>query len=274
MVIAYDANARFWVSREFPRVAFANRMEFCAKWGRSAGNESAALQATREPAAKHGMFTGIIEHSGAIESLSIHNDGGRVTIHAPSIAASLAVSNSIAVNGCCLTVVTLDQERFSADLSGETVRKTSFGTDSQGLRVGSRVNLERPLTAGKEFGGHFVLGHVDGVGYVNNLRREGDNWWYGVKVPEGFARYIVPKGSITIDGISLTVARWSNDIAEIAVIPFTYEHTNMSDRQVGDAVNLEGDILGKYVERHLEARNAASESQPGLTPARLLAEGF
>lgn len=221
------------------------------------------------------MFTGIIENSGTIEALSIHQDGGRVTVHAPNVAPSLALSNSIAVNGCCLTVVTLDKERFSADLSGETVRKTSFGSGPQSLKVGDRVNLEQPLTAGKEFGGHFVLGHVDSVGHVSNLQREGENWWYGVRVPKDFVRYIVPKGSITIDGISLTVARWNNGIAEVAVIPYTYEHTNIRDRQSGDAVNLEGDILGKYIERHLEARNAAVESDSAaLTLARLREEGF
>jgi riboflavin synthase len=220
------------------------------------------------------MFTGIIEHLGTIESLSIDDNGGRVTIHAPRVASSLAQSNSIAVNGCCLTVVSLDNERFSADLSGETVRKTSFGAGSQGLEVGSRVNLEQPLTAGKEFGGHFVLGHVDGVGRVAHLRPEGDNWWYGVQVPEEFSRYIVPKGSITIDGVSLTVARWSHSIAEIAVIPYTYEHTNLRDRKPGDAVNLEGDILGKYVERHLDAREAGSESPSSRTLAQLREEGF
>jgi riboflavin synthase len=220
------------------------------------------------------MFTGIIEHLGTIESLSIDDNGGRVTIHAPRVASSLAQSNSIAVNGCCLTVVSLDNERFSADLSGETVRKTSFGAGSQGLEVGSRVNLEQPLTAGKEFGGHFVLGHVDGVGRVAHLRPEGDNWWYGVQVPEEFSRYIVPKGSITIDGVSLTVARWSHSIAEIAVIPYTYEHTNLRDRKPGDAVNLEGDILGKYIERHLEAREATSESASSRTLAQLREEGF
>jgi riboflavin synthase len=221
------------------------------------------------------MFTGIIENSGTIEALSIHQGGGRVTVHAPNVAPSLALSNSIAVNGCCLTVVTLDKERFSADLSGETVRKTSFGSGPQGLKVGDRVNLEQPLTAGKEFGGHFVLGHVDSVGHVSNLQREGENWWYGVRVPKDFVRYIVPKGSITIDGISLTVARWNNGIAEVAVIPYTYEHTNIRDRQSGDAVNLEGDILGKYIQRHLEARNAAVESDSAaLTLARLREEGF
>src|SRR5258708_35803799 len=111
------------------------------------------------------MFTGIIEHLGTIESLALRDDGGRVTIHAPTLASSLAVSNSIAVNGCCLTIVSVDHDKFSADLSGETVRKTSFGANSgTALRKGSRVNLEQPLTAGKEFGGHFVLGHVDGTG--------------------------------------------------------------------------------------------------------------
>ena len=107
-----------------------------------------------------------------------------------------------------------------------------------------------------------------------HLRPEGDNWWYGVQVPEEFSRYIVPKGSITIDGVSLTVARWSHSIAEIAVIPYTYEHTNLRDRKPGDAVNLEGDILGKYIERHLEAREAASESPSSRTLAQLREEGF
>jgi riboflavin synthase len=220
------------------------------------------------------MFTGIVEHVGTVESLSLPSDGGRVTIHAPTLAASLAVSNSIAVNGCCLTVVSLENERFSADLSGETVRRTSFGAGGSGVKTGSRVNLEQPLTAGKEFGGHFVLGHVDGVGRVTHLRPEGESWWYGVQVPEELARYIIPKGSITIDGISLTVARWHDHIAEIAVIPYTYAHTNLRDRKPGDPVNLEGDVLGKYVEQHLEARHAAAPSPSRLTLARLSEEGF
>ena len=218
------------------------------------------------------MFTGIIEHLGTIEALSLQNDGGRVTIHAPTLATKLAASNSIAVNGCCLTITSVDKDRFSADLSGETIRKTSFGASGGALKKGARVNLEQPLTAGKEFGGHFVLGHVDGTGRVAHLRPEGDNWWYAVRLPEDFARYIVPKGSITIDGISLTVANWREHIAEIAVIPFTYGHTNIRGRKPGDAVNLEGDILGKYVERYLEARKEASTSR--LTAASLVEQGF
>ncbi len=218
------------------------------------------------------MFTGIIEHLGSVESLALQSEGGRVTIHAPTLASKIAVSNSIAINGCCLTIISVDNDRFSADLSGETIRKTSFGATSGALKKGARVNLEQPLTAGKEFGGHFVLGHVDGTGQVAHLRPEGENWWYGVQIPEEFARYIVPKGSITIDGISLTVANWRDGIAEIAVIPYTYKHTNIRDRKPGDAVNLEGDIVGKYVERYLEARKEASASR--LTIANLVEQGF
>lgn len=215
------------------------------------------------------MFTGIIEHLGTVESLKANADGGRLTIHAPSFANHLAVSNSVAVNGCCLTVVELDKERFSFDLSGETLRKTSIGE----WKTGTRVNLERPLTAGKEFGGHFVLGHVDTVGRVARLEPEGENWWYGVEVPESFARSIVPQGSISIDGISLTVARWNGRVAEIAIIPYTYDHTNVRDKKLGDAVNLEGDILGKYVERYLEAR-ANVKPASGLSVEELISQGF
>ena len=218
------------------------------------------------------MFTGIVEHQGTIESLSIASDGGRVTIHAPSVAPSLAVSNSIAVNGCCLTIMDLHNGRLSADLSGETVSKTSFGVKGGALRKGARVNLEQPLTTGQEFGGHFVLGHVDAIGRVKHLTPEGENWWFGVEVPEEFARHIVPKGSITIDGISLTVARWQDNIVDIAVIPYTYEHTNIRDCKPGDAVNLEGDILGKYVERYLEARKDSATSK--LSIDHLIARGF
>ena len=221
------------------------------------------------------MFTGIIEHFGTIESLTVTDDGGRVTIHAPTLADSLTVSKSVAVNGCCLTVVSLENARFSADLSGETVAKTAFGSGASGLKEGARVNLEQPLSAGKEFGGHFVLGHVDTVGRVVSLQSEGESWIYSVQVPEDFARYVVPKGSITIDGISLTVARWSDAVVSIAVIPYTYDHTNIRDRKPGDAVNLEGDVLGKYIERHLAAREAAAtDAESALSVGRLIDQGF
>jgi riboflavin synthase len=215
------------------------------------------------------MFTGIIEHLGRVESLTVQEDGGRLRIHAPSVAPHLAIANSIAVNGCCLTAVELDAERFAADLSGETIRKTSIGE----WKPGTCVNLERPMTAGKEFGGHFVLGHVDTVGRVTRLHPEGENWWYGVEVPESFGKHVVPQGSIAIDGISLTVARWNGRVAEMAIIPFTYDHTNLCEKRIGDAVNLEGDVLGKYIERYLEARRDAKPTT-NLTIDQLVAQGF
>ena len=215
------------------------------------------------------MFTGIIEHLGTIKTLSLDEQGGRITIQAPSLATSLAISGSVAVNGCCLTVVACDKKSFSADLSAETLNKTTFSS----LNEGDRVNLEHPLTAGKEFGGHFVLGHVDGTGTVAAMEPEGDSWRYSVRVPEEIAKYIVPKGSITIDGISLTVANWENEIAEIAVIPFTYEHTNIRDRKPTDVVNLEADILGKYIEQHLEARANRAAKTP-ISLQSLVAQGF
>src|SRR6202140_743355 len=140
------------------------------------------------------MFTGIIEHVGRIESLEKTSGGARLRVHAGPVAAALAVSNSVAVNGCCLTVVELSGEIFSADLSGETLRRTSLGE----MKPGARVNLERPLSAGKELGGHFVQGHVDGVGRVTRLAQEGANWWLGVRVPEEIERSVALKGSIAI----------------------------------------------------------------------------
>jgi riboflavin synthase len=215
------------------------------------------------------MFTGIIEHLGAISRLEINSGGGKLTVHAPSVAPKLEISASVAVNGCCLTVVYRDDEHFSADLSGETLEKTSFSA----LKTGVRVNLERPLAAGKEFGGHFVLGHVDGTGRVAHVTRDGDSWNFGVAVPPELARYVVGKGSMTIDGISLTVARWQNRVAEIAVIPYTYQHTNIADRVAGDPVNLEADVLGKYMERYVAQRESAA-SGSGLRIEDLIRQGF
>ena len=215
------------------------------------------------------MFTGIIEHLGTVESLKLHAEGGRLTIQAPTVAPHLAVANSIAVDGCCLTVVTVRGDKFAADLSAETIRKTAIGE----WKAGTRVNLEQPMTAAKEFGGHFVLGHVDTTGRVMRLDPEGENWWYGVEVPQPFARFIVPQGSIAIDGISLTVARWNGRAAELAIIPFTYQHTNIRSKKVGEAVNLEADVLGKYVEGYLEARRSAKPAS-NLTIQQLVAQGF
>lgn len=217
------------------------------------------------------MFTGIIEHVGKIDALDRSQDGGRLWVNfagAAEIAPETKLGDSIAVNGCCLTVVDLRDKRFAADLSGETLRRTSLGEK----KSGDLVNLERPLAAGARLGGHFVQGHVDGTGRVMRLAREGDNWWLSVRVPEELQRYVAEKGSIAIDGISLTVARWQDGVADFAVIPFTYDHTNVHGLARGDTVNVECDILAKYVESMLNARKTPAASR--LTVSKLVEEGF
>ena len=214
------------------------------------------------------MFTGIVEHVGKVESLQTSAQGSRLCVHAGPLAASLAISGSIAVNGCCLTIVEIHGETFAADLSSETLRRTAFGE----LKRGARVNLERPLTAGKEFGGHLMQGHVDGIGRVARVDPDGANWWLGVRLPSELLRYVAMKGSIAIDGISLTVANLATDVVEAAIIPFTYANTNLQALRPGDAVNIEADILAKYLERLLETRHPAATST--LTVERLVEEGF
>jgi riboflavin synthase len=217
------------------------------------------------------MFTGIIEHAGQIESLEHGTDGGRLRVSlagAAEIAREMKLGDSVAVNGCCLTVVEFDAGVFAAHLSGETLRRTAFGEK----KSGSVVNLERPLAAGARLGGHFVQGHVDGIGRVRRVVREGDSWWLSVRVPEDLRKYVAEKGSIAIDGISLTVARWHDGVADITVIPFTYDNTNVGAMAPHDAVNLEVDILAKYVESLLERRTGTPESR--LTVGRLVEEGF
>jgi riboflavin synthase len=217
------------------------------------------------------MFTGITEHVGKIESLERIEGGGRLRISftgASESFASIKRGDSVMVNGCCLTAIELGAGTFLADLSGETLRRTSFGEK----KTGDLVNLELPLAAGARLGGHFMQGHVDGVGRVTRLVPEGENWWLSVHVPEDLRRYVVEKGSLAIDGISLTVARWHDGIADIAVIPFTYAHTNVRAMAPNDAVNLEVDILAKYVESLLEARKGRAESH--LTISGLIEQGF
>lgn len=217
------------------------------------------------------MFTGIIEAAGKIESLERGEAGGKVHIRltdASKIVSTMKIGDSIAVSGCCLTIVELEKKGFFADLSGETLRRTSFGEK----KPGDFVNLERPLAAGERLGGHFVQGHVDGIGRVTRLAQEDNNWWLSVRVPEDLRRYVAEKGSIAIDGISLTVAAWHDGIADIAVIPFTHRETSVKCMVPGDAVNLETDILAKYAESLLESRATPTSSR--LTVSRLVEEGF
>jgi len=226
------------------------------------------------------MFTGITEQVGKIQSLEHAQDGGRLRVSfsaapaadAPAAAATIAAStklgDSISVNGCCLTVVEFTAHHFTADLSGETLRRTNFGEK----KPGDLVNLERPLAAGARLGGHFMQGHVDGIGRVTRLTPEGENWWLSVRVPQDLRRYVTEKGSIALDGISLTVARWHDGIADIAIIPFTYAHTNVRGMSVNDAINIETDILAKYVESLLH--NVESQPTIHLTVKHLVEEGF
>jgi riboflavin synthase len=217
------------------------------------------------------MFTGITEYVGKIESLERGEDGGRLRVSlagAASIAAEMKAGDSISVNGCCLTVVEFGAKSFVADLSGETLRRTSFGE----MKAGNVVNLERPLAEGARLGGHFVQGHVDGIGRITRLAPEGDSWWLSVRVPEDLRRYVAEKGSIAIDGISLTVARWQDGIADIAIIPFTHQHTNVHAMTVNDAVNLETDMLAKYVESLLDAKKPSATAHLKLSD--LKEQGF
>jgi riboflavin synthase len=217
------------------------------------------------------MFTGITEHVATIESIENGTRGGRLLVSlagASEIAVEMKRGDSIAVNGCCLTVVEFNAHHFAADMSGETLRRTSLGEK----KSGDLVNLERPLAATARLGGHFVQGHVDGVGRVTALVPEGVNWWLSVRVPQELQRYVAEKGSIAVDGVSLTVARWRDGSADIAIIPFTYEHTNVRSMASGDAVNLECDILAKYVESLLAARKTQTTSR--LTVTELVDQGF
>ena len=226
------------------------------------------------------MFTGITEQVGTIESLDHSDTGGRLRIsfanaHAnsanasdSSIASDTKIGDSISVNGCCLTVVEFNADHFSADLSGETLRRTNFGEK----KPGHLVNLERPLAAGARLGGHFMQGHVDGIGRVTRLSPEGENWWLSVRVPQDLRRYVAEKGSIALDGISLTIARWHDGVADIAIIPFTYAHTSVHSMSVNDAINIETDILAKYVESLLH--NEKSQQTSHLTVKHLVEEGF
>ena len=217
------------------------------------------------------MFTGIIEHLGKIENLARNAEGGRLTIRfaeSKNPADELALGSSIALNGCCLTVVEFDGRSFAADLSTETLEKTSFGE----LSTGQIVNLELPLAAGARLGGHFVQGHVDAVGRIERMAPEGENWWLAVRVPQNLRRYVAEKGSLAVDGISLTVARWIDGIVEFAIIPHTYASTNLRQLTVGDAVNLECDILAKYVESLLKGGVHAVPER--LTIEKLTEQGF
>lgn len=190
------------------------------------------------------MFTGIIEEIGNVKTIRAHGDGMRLEIGAEKILAGLGVDNSISVNGTCLTVVSRTRGSFSFDAVKETLRKTSLG----GLHSGSKVNLERAVTLHQRLGGHIVQGHVDTSGTVLKRTDLKTSWMYTIGFPKRFRRYLIPVGSIAVDGVSLTVARLFSDRFEVAIIPFTFENTIFHEYRAGSKVNLEFDIIGKYIE--------------------------
>jgi riboflavin synthase len=193
------------------------------------------------------MFTGLVEAVGQIVERQAQSGGARVRIGTP-LAPELTPGDSVAVNGVCLTVIATEGNELQADLGPETLRVTTLGS----LDRGALVNLERPLRADSRFGGHFVQGHVDGVGLVENLRQDADFHWLTVAFPAPLAPYFVPKGSIAIDGISLTIAALGQGRLDVMVLPYTLEHTNIKAMKIRDRVNLECDMIGKYVVRTAE----------------------
>jgi riboflavin synthase len=204
------------------------------------------------------MFTGLVEAVGHLVERRATPGGCRLRIRT-ALAGELAAGDSLAVNGVCLTVVTIDGGDVSAEIGPETIRVTTLG----GLADGATVNLERPLRADGRFGGHFVQGHVDAVGRIDELRADADFHWLTVAFPSQLAPFFIPKGSVAVDGISLTVARLARDRFDVQLVPFTMDHTNLARARAGDPVNLECDMVGKYVVRAAQLADLAGAAAPG-----------
>lgn len=220
------------------------------------------------------MFTGIVEEIGGVESVKRGTASSVLTIKGRLIFDDLKRGDSVAVNGVCLTVRELGHESFAADVMHETLEKSSLGT----LRRGSLVNLERALPAQGRFGGHIVSGHIDGCGTISKIVRDDTAYWYTVVAESDILRYVIHKGSLAIDGISLTVARLTDVDVSVSVIPHTVQQTTLGKRRVGDTVNLENDLIGKYVERLFAQTGRESRAAPAtaskLTQDYLLQNGF
>ncbi len=206
------------------------------------------------------MFTGLIEAVGEIAEVTTSPGGFRIRIRT-TLAADLASGDSLAVNGVCLTVVTADGGEVHADIGPETARVTTLGS----LRQGQRVNLERSMRADGRVGGHFVQGHVDGPGFVEEVRPDGDSNWLTISFDPSLAPYLIRKGSIAVDGVSLTIAGLGENVFDVMIIPFTLANTALSMLAVGDRVNIECDMIGKYVARSLELAEDAGRLKPAPT---------
>ena len=217
------------------------------------------------------MFTGIIEEVGTLQSVRRGAKSAALIINAPTITDDLRLGDSVAVNGVCLTVTELLPHAFAADVMPETLSRTGLGK----LAAGSRVNLERAVPLGGRLGGHIVSGHIDGTGQITHIRRDDNAVWYHITAAAGLLRYVVEKGSIAIDGISLTVAQVQPQSFAVSIIPHTAANTTLADRKVGDTVNLEADIVGKYIEKLLQPAPAdANRTGGGITRDFLSKHGF
>lgn len=216
------------------------------------------------------MFTGIVEEKGTIKHISLTGSSGSIAVKARKVLENTRIGDSIAVNGICLTVTSLQPDGFTADVMAETMRRSSLGS----CRAGTAVNLERAMAADGRFGGHIVSGHIDGTGTIESLTREENAVWVKIRTSQEILHLIVQKGSICIDGISLTVADVTSDTFSVSVIPHTGEETTLLSRKPGDLVNLENDVIGKYVERLLGLAAPAEESNDNLSMDLLREFGF
>ncbi len=196
------------------------------------------------------MFTGLVEEKGKLINKIKTGDGYKLVIAASKIMEDLGIGSSISVNGCCLTVVKKDGNNFSVDTIEETLKKTNLGS----LKINDNVNLERPLKADARLGGHFVLGHVDTKGEVVEIKELSNSHFLTICYPDDFKKYLIYVGSVAIDGVSMTVAQLAGNTFSVGIIPFTWQETIFSNKKVGDTVNLEFDVLGKYVERIMSAK--------------------
>ena len=223
------------------------------------------------------MFTGIIEEIGKIKGIKKGKSSAVLEIEAKTVLDDVKLGDSIAVNGVCLTVTSFGEKWFKVDVMHETMNRSSLAK----IRSGSHVNLERAMAAGGRFGGHIVSGHVDGLGTVEAVARDDNAVWYTIKAEPRIMKYIVEKGSITIDGISLTVAKVSLENFAVSIIPHTLKETILAEKRPGDVVNLENDIIGKYVERFVTTgqegiykEHFKEEKKPGITMEFLMENGF
>ena len=216
------------------------------------------------------MFTGIVEEVGYIRGVKKGVKSAVLLIGAEKILDDIHEGDSIAVNGICLTVTSFNEEGFTVDVMHETLNRSSIGN----VRTGSAVNLERAMQVGGRFGGHIVSGHIDGTGVIVDIQKDDNAIWYKIRANPGIMRYIIEKGSIAMDGISLTVAKIEPETFSVSVIPHTASHTILTQKKIGDKVNIENDCVGKYVEKLLVADKECGQEREGLTRDFLMKNGF